>query len=191
MRLLKLCTNDRRDPVAGRLVSYRELAPVIHGKPATAGFLASPEGCVMCERLTGARGLPAPSIPAAIDGGNATGRRFQPDTPAYDHDTNVIRVGYKQDTIRFSPTGLCTVRHYPTVRPRLLQVLVQFSCIDFCRCRPRFPDTRRLKCLQRLPCLRLAAQCRQQSSKTYTSLILCQSLAFTTLPKLHECLYNG
>jgi hypothetical protein len=47
------------------LVSYREFDSALHGKPATAGFLANPEGYVMCERRKGGwRELPA--IPTAV-----------------------------------------------------------------------------------------------------------------------------
>lgn len=81
-----------------RLVSYRGFDPVIHGKPATAGSMANPEGCVMCDRPAGAAGTPrAPRRHSTLRGFSYQGgffRRSDGIQLAYGQPTDSIRTAY-------------------------------------------------------------------------------------------------
>ena len=96
-----------------RPISYRESDPVIHAKPATAGFLANPERCVRCDRPAGAAGTPrAPRPLPLLAGVSVPARIFPPpdwDTnririacdslrTRYEQNTNKIRIRYEYDT---------------------------------------------------------------------------------------------
>lgn len=110
-----LCLDTQTAPNGGRydpfrrLVSYREFDPVIHGKPATAGFMANPEGCVMCDELEGAAGtpprpgrysvLPRFSYQAGFfRSPDGIRPRYDWPTIGYGRDTVRIRTGYEQGT---------------------------------------------------------------------------------------------
>lgn len=69
----------------------RELDSVKHGKPATAGFLAKPEGCVMCDRPQGAAGTPAHPAATVFCEGFCTSGDFSAAPTGYEQDTNRIR----------------------------------------------------------------------------------------------------
>lgn len=101
----------------------KNILHALHGQPTTAGFLANPEGSVMCKKLAGERGTPRAgpgwqSPAEAMPTGGFFGR---------------VRTGYKCDTAgrQWDMTGYeswrdCAARWIgcPPLQPGRIQMLV-------------------------------------------------------------------